>query len=96
MTAGSCGNKLLFFFFFPTQRKELPTRQVQAFLQTTVYTYHLFPCWVMSTFLLPLLALCVKHIIKWGVAAAAHGYADLDLVDSTLSFPPVKGELKLL
>lgn len=50
----------------------------------------------MSTFLLPLLALCVKHIIKWGVAAAAHGYADLDLVDSTLSFPPIKGELKLL
>lgn len=93
MTAGSCGNKLLFFFH---PEKGTANQASAGILQTTVYTYHLFPCWVMSTFLLPLLALCVKHIIKWGVAAAAHGYADLELVDSTLSFPPVKGELKLL
>lgn len=56
MTAGSCGNKLLLFFH---PEKGTANQASAGILQTTVYTYHLFPCWVMSTFLLPLLALWV-------------------------------------
>lgn len=62
---GSCGKKLFFFVCLFPERGAANSTSADI-LQTPVYTEHSFPCSVMSTFLLPPLALWGKHIIITG------------------------------